>query len=31
MVTYEEGDMPYEEKRILSHSAGSVDGECPMR
>ena len=27
MVTYEEGDMPFEEKRILSHSAGSIDGE----
>ena len=28
MVTYEEGDMPFEEKRILSHSAGSIDGEA---
>lgn len=27
MVTYEEGDMPFEEKRILSHSAGSIDGD----
>jgi len=27
MVTYEEGDMPFEEKRILSHSAGSIEGE----
>lgn len=27
MVTYEQGDMPFEEKRILSHSAGSIDGE----
>lgn len=27
MVTYEEGLMPFEEKRILSHSAGSIDGE----
>lgn len=27
MVTLEEGDMPFEEKRILSHSAGSIDGE----
>ena len=27
MVTYEEGAMPFEEKRILSHSAGSIDGE----
>ena len=26
MVTYEQGDMPFEEKRILSHSAGSIDG-----
>ena len=28
MVTYEQGDMPFEEKRILSHSAGSIDGEA---
>ncbi len=27
MVTYEDGDMPFEEKRILSHSAGSIEGE----
>ncbi len=27
MVTYEQGDMPFEEKRILSHSAGSIEGE----
>ena len=27
MVTYEEGGMPFEEKRILSHSAGSIEGE----
>ena len=27
MVTYEEGDMPFEEKKILSHSAGSIDGD----
>lgn len=27
MVTYEDGDMPFEEKRILSHSAGSIDGD----
>lgn len=27
MVSYEEGDMPFEEKRILSHSAGSLEGE----
>ena len=27
LITMEEGDMPYEEKRILSHSAGSIAGE----
>ncbi len=27
MVTYEQGCMPFAEKRILSHSAGSIDGE----
>ncbi len=27
MVTLEDGDMPMEEKRILSHSAGSIEGE----
>ena len=27
MVTYEDGDMPFEEKRILSHSAGSIESE----
>lgn len=27
MVTLEDGDMPFEEKRILSHSAGSIDGD----
>lgn len=27
MVTLEENDVPFEEKRILSHSAGSIDGE----
>ena len=27
LVAMEEGDMPYEEKRILSHSAGSISGE----
>lgn len=31
MVTLEEGDMPFEEKRILSHSAGSIDGEVSDR
>lgn len=27
MVCYEDGDMPFAEKRILSHSAGSIEGE----
>ena len=27
MVCYEDGDMPFVEKRILSHSAGSIEGE----
>ncbi len=27
MVTYEQGDMPFEERKILSHSAGSIEGE----
>ncbi|MDO4815570.1 MAG: 2,3-bisphosphoglycerate-independent phosphoglycerate mutase [Bacillota bacterium] len=27
MVTYEDSDLPFEEKRILSHSAGSIEGE----
>ena len=27
MVALEDGDMPYESRRILSHSAGSIDGE----
>ena len=27
MVTLSDGDMPFEEKRILSHSAGSIDGD----
>lgn len=27
MVTYEDGDLPFEEKRILSHSAGSIEPE----
>lgn len=31
LVTMEEGDMPYEEKRILSHSAGSISGEDALR
>ena len=31
LVTMESGDMPYEEKRILSHSAGSISGEDAKR
>ncbi|MCC8156156.1 MAG: alkaline phosphatase family protein [Oscillospiraceae bacterium] len=27
MVTYEDGDQPFAEKRILSHSAGSIEGD----
>ena len=27
MVTFEDGEMPFEEKKIISHSAGSIDGE----
>ena len=27
MVTLEDADKPYEQRRILSHSAGSIDGE----
>lgn len=27
MVTYEQGDMPFEERKILSHSAGSIEGD----
>ena len=27
MVTFEDGDMPMTEKRIISHSAGSIEGE----
>lgn len=30
LVTLEDGDQPYEEKRILSHSAGSIDGPSAM-
>ncbi len=30
LVTLEDGDLPYEEKRILSHSAGSIDGPSAM-
>ena len=31
LVTMEEGDMPYEQKRILSHSAGSISGEDALK
>lgn len=27
MVAFEDGDMPFEEKKILSHSAGSIEGD----
>jgi len=27
MVTFEDGDMAYEDKKIISHSAGSIEGE----
>ena len=27
LVTFEDGEMPLEKKRILSHSAGSIDGD----
>ena len=27
MVTFEEGNIPFENKRIVSHSAGSIEGE----
>ena len=27
MVAFEDGDMPFEEKKIVSHSAGSINGE----
>ena len=30
LVSFEDGDMPWEEKRLLSHSAGSIDGEAAM-
>jgi 2,3-bisphosphoglycerate-independent phosphoglycerate mutase len=30
MVTLEEGDMPYAQKKILSHSGGSIDGESSV-
>ena len=31
IITLEDGQMPYEEKRILSHSAGSIDGASAFR
>ena len=30
MIALEEGEMPFEEKRILSHAAGSIDGETSI-
>lgn len=30
MITLEDGEMPYAQRRILSHSGGSVDGESSM-
>ena len=30
LVTFEDGGMPLEEKRILSHSAGSIDGPSAL-
>lgn len=31
MVSYEDGGMPFEEKRILSHNAGSIEGDISDR
>jgi len=31
IISLEDGDMPYEEKKILSHSAGSIDGESAIQ
>jgi 2,3-bisphosphoglycerate-independent phosphoglycerate mutase len=31
MVAFEDGGMPFEEKKILSHSAGSIEGEASAR
>ena len=31
LVTMDEGDMPYEEKRTLSHSAGSISGADALK
>ncbi len=30
LVAFEDGDMPLEEKRLLSHSAGSIDGPSAL-
>lgn len=30
LVSFEDGDLPMEEKRILSHSAGSIDGKSAL-
>lgn len=30
LVTFEDGEMPLEKKRILSHSAGSIDGDSAL-
>ena len=30
LITLEDGDMPLEEKKILSHSAGSIEGEAAL-
>ena len=31
LVALEDGGMPYEEKKILSHSAGSIEGEAALQ
>ncbi len=31
LVALEDGDGPYEEKKILSHSAGSIEGEAALQ
>ena len=31
MASLEEGDMPFEERRILSHSSGGIDGELSKK
>ena len=31
MVSFEDGEMPFEEKRILSHNAGSIEGDVSDR